>query len=208
MNLYKDTSDMPISRFDKLYKTNNLMHLVVEYDGYTDVEVPKGANERWQEIKNEWVKLLDDNTITYYYQLILECVYLQSRYTIVKNLLHVIYSRLDMDNETLDNYIGALKEWRYLWNKKNSRLVEIERLLKQLKGSENKLNLKLDELETLKNDNGYDDAPASLEKQAVILEQVTGKNNIDLDLTSVRKWVEIGKLANEINEQRRKNRGK
>lgn len=204
MHLYKDTSDLPIRIFDILYRTNNLQYLVVGYNGYDDIKVPKGANERWQEIKNEWVKLLDDNTIAYYYQLILECVYLQTRYSIVKDLLHIIYSR-DMDDETMDSYIEALGKWRYKWNRKNDKLVELQRLLNQLNASENKINLKLDELESLKNENSFEDNPTSLEKQAVILEQITGKNNIDLDNTSVRKWVEIGKLANEINEQRRKN---
>ena len=204
MHLYKDCADIPIRRFDVLYRTNDLQHLVVEYNGYDEIKVPKGANERWEEIKNEWIKLLDDNTITYYYQLILECVYLQTRYSVVKDLLQIIYSR-DMDNETMDSYIEALGKWRYKWNRKNDKLVELKRLLNQLKASENKIALKLDELDSLKKENSFDDNPTSLEKQAVILEQITGKNNIDLDSTSVRKWVEIGKLASEINEQKRKN---
>ena len=84
----------------------------------------------------------------------------------------------------------------------------MERLLKQLKRSENKIELKLDELEKLKKENDITDDVSSLEKQAVALEQITGKNNIDTEKTSVRKWVEITKLSESINEQRRKANGK
>jgi len=207
MNLYKDCGDLPIRNFDIIYKTNDFNYLVVEFDGYNEVAIPKGANERWQEIKKEWVELIDDNTIAYYHQLISEVVYLQTRYDVSGMLLKEIFERT-MHEETLEVYINALKEWKYIWNRKASKLVEIKRLLQQRKASENKLNLKLDELKDLQKENENDDDATTLEKQAVILEQITGKNNIDINTTSVRKWLEINKLATEINEQRRKANGK
>ena len=207
MYLYKDCSDIPIWNFDIIYKTNDFKYLVVGFDGYGDTEIPKGANERWQEIKNEWVKLMDDNTIAYYHQLLLECIYLETRYNVVEMLLKMIFQR-DMDEETLNNYKDSLKEWRYIWNDKNDKYVEIKRLLKQLKGSKNKINLKIDELKKLKEEHDLSGEGTSLEKQAVILEQITGKNNIDVKTTSVSKWIEINKLATTINEQRRKANGK
>jgi len=207
MNLYKDCGDLPIRNFDIIYKTNDFNYLVVEFDGYNEVAIPKGANERWQEIKKEWVELIDDNTIAYYHQLISEVVYLQTRYDVSGMLLKEIFERT-MHEETLEVYINALKEWKYIWNRKASKLVEIKRLLQQRKASENKLNLKLDELKDLQKENENEDDATTLEKQAVILEQITGKNNIDINTTSVRKWLEINKLATEINEQRRKANGR
>jgi len=207
MNLYKDCGDLPIRNFDIIYKTNDFNYLVVEFDGYNEVAIPKGANERWQEIKKEWVELIDDNTIAYYHQLISEVVYLQTRYDVSGMLLKEIFERT-MHEETLEVYINALKEWKYIWNRKASKLVEIKRLLQQRKASENKLNLKLDELKDLQKENENDDDATTLEKQAVILEQITGKNNIDINTTSVRKWLEINKLATEINEQRRRANGR
>ena len=113
-----------------------------------------------------------------------------------------------MDDESLDIYIGALKEWRYFWNKKATKINEVERLLKQLKKSQNKITIKLDDLEKIRKEHNLDDKDAStLDKQAVTLEQITGKNNIDTRTTSVNKWVEISKLAESINEQRRKSNG-
>jgi len=209
MHLYKNCGDLPIFNFDVVYRTNDFKYLVVDYNGYDDIVVPKDANERWEAIKNEWVKLLDDATTAYYYQLVLEIVYLQTRYNIVKQLLKIVWDREDMDEGSMKIYIHALKEWRYFWNEKATKTNEVDRLLKQLKRSQNKITLKLDELEKMREDNNMDDEDAStLDKQAVTLEQITGKNNIDTRTTSVSKWVEISKLAESINEQRRKGNGK
>lgn len=203
MYLYKNCQDLPIFNFDVIYRTNDFKFLVVGYDGYKDIQVPKGANERWQEIKNEWVKLLDDNVIIQYYQLILETTYLQTRYNVVKSLLEQIYKR-DMDSETMESYIEALAKWKYHWNKKNEKLVEIKRLLKQLKASQNKISLKLDLIEKMQKENNFTDDVSSLEKQQVVLEKITGiRINIKKDSTA--KWIEICKLATEINEQKRRN---
>lgn len=206
--LYKSCSDLPISNFDIVYKSNDFRYLVVGYDGYSEVAIPKGANERWEEIKNEWVKLLDDNTVAYFYQLILECVYLETRYQVVEVLLKEIFERDgQMTDETFDTYIEALDQWKYKWNRKNEKLIEIKRLLQQWKQSQNKLNLKMDELEKLKEENEDSDDAISLERQALIIEQSTGiKINIKED--SVKKWIEATKLHSELNEQRRRNNGK
>ena len=204
MHLYKNCGDISIRRFDIVYRTNDFRYLVVDYNGYDDITIPKGANERWAAIKNEWVKLLDNSTIAYYYQLVSETVYLQTRYNLSKQLLQRIWEREDMDEDTLNGYIEGLKVWRYFWNKKATKINEIERLLNQLKKSQNKISLKLDELKKLKDENGLDEDVATLEKQAFNLEQITGKDNIDLDKTSVIKWIEISKGAELINEQRRK----
>jgi len=207
MYLYKDCSDIPIWNLQIIYKTNDYKYLVVGYDGYGEINIPKGANERWNEIRNEWIKLMDNNTVAYYYQLINECVYLQTRYDLVKELLKNIFER-DMDEETIDMYAEALAEWRYKWNKKQNKYNNLKRLLNDLKFSKNKIDLKVNELRTIKEENNFEGDDTSLEKQAVILEQITGKNNIDVKTTSAKKWLEIAKLAETINEQRRKSNGK
>ena len=200
--LYNSCSDIPIWNFDIAKKTRDLRYLVVGYDGYKDVKLPDGAEERFKELVDEWIKLIDNNEIAYYYDLMSEVMYLETRYEVSKMLLHQIYTR-NMGKKTLEMYIEMLKEWNYHYNSDNDKLEEIHRLMQQHKASKNKLGLKKDELIKLNQDNSEE--PKSLERQAVVLEQITGKNNIDVRTTSVTKWVEITKLAHDINEQRQKN---
>jgi len=179
------------------------------YKGCSDIKEPKGASERWSEIFDEWVKASDDNTIIYYYQLILEVMYLEVRFYIVREILEQIWTRYpeSMSEKAFNDYVNELAKWKYFYNKKAGKDEEIIRLLNQHKSSENKLNLKKSELELLKGDDDVDNLN-TLEKQAVILEQITGKNNIDIFSISVLKWLEICKVANRINQERKRSYGK
>jgi hypothetical protein len=205
-HLYKGCSDLSIYNFDACYKTKDLRYLVVGFDGYANIVVPREAKQRWSDINDEWIKITDNSTIMYYYQLISEVTHLETRYIVAEALLHQMSTR-DMNIKTLDMYIEALKGWRYIYNKENTKEKEIERLYNQHRASQNKLDLKQSELEDLQK-NYEDNDSQTLEAQAVALEQVTGRNNIDTKKTSVLKWHEICKLADSINEQRRKQYGK
>jgi len=200
--LFNDCYDLPIYNFDMVFKTKDFRFLVVGYDGYNDIAIPIQAGERWKDIFDEWVVLSDSNSMMYYYQLLSEVAYLETRYTVVKVLLYEMYTQ-NMDDKTLDMFIEALKEWRYFYNKDNDKEKEIERLIGIHRGSQNKLGLKKSELDDMKKEHSEEEK--TLVGQAVILEQITGKNNIDVKKISVAKWLEIGKLANIINEQRLKN---
>ena len=203
MHLYRNCGDLPILNFDIIYKTNDFKWLVVGYDGYDEIKVPKGAPERWEEIRSEWIKMIDDNTIAYYHQLLLEVIYLQTRYETVRQLLDIMWRLPDMDGKSEEIYINALAEWKYKWNKKNARHKELERMFRIWKQSENKLSLKIDELKKMKEENDYSEDANTLEKQALVIEQITGIK-IDIRKDSVARWVEANKIATQLNEQRRK----
>lgn len=207
MYLYKDCSDLPIWNFHIVKNSNDFRFLVVDYDGYSEIKVPKGANERWQAIRNEWIRLIGDNEVAYFYDLILESVYLQTRYNVVKGLLERMFVRDDMVGETLELYIGMLSQWRFFWKEKLSKNDNIEKLLKQLKASQNKISLKLSEIEDLKVKYEANEDDFSLEKQKLIIEQSTGIK-IDLKKDSVKTWIEACKMHQDMVEQRRKANGK
>jgi len=200
--LYNDCYDLPIYNFDMVFKSKDFRFLVVGYDGYNDVGIPIGAGERWKAIFDQWVVLSDSNTLMYYYQLLSEVAYLETRYTVSKILIYEMHTQ-DMNEKTLDMFIEALKDWRYFYNKDNDKEKEIERLIAINKGSQNKLGIKKSELENMQKE--HSESEKTLVGQAVVLEQITGKNNIDIKKISVAKWLEIGKIANRINEQRERN---
>ena len=132
MHLYKDCGDMPILNFDIVNKTGDLKYMVVGYDGYGDIDIPKGANEGWQKIRNEWIDLVDDNEMAYYHNLVSECIYLETRRDFVRFTLDNMYSRR-MTPLTFRTYADALSDWGYKWNFKNNRVVEWNRQDKILK---------------------------------------------------------------------------
>lgn len=77
------------------------------------------------------------------------------------------------------------------------------RLLKQQKASENKIKIKVSELEEMKKEQGDDGDDVSIERQVLIIEQSTGiKINPRVD--SVKTWVEACKIHEDIQNQRQK----
>lgn len=202
MHLYKNCSDIPLHNFNVVYNTNDLKFLIVGYNGYDEVKPPKEANERWQEIKNEWVKLLGNATTAYYYQLLQETIYLQTRYNAVRSLLEQIFKRDDIQGAKLDQFIEGLALWKYKWQKGQTREKNLMRLLKQQKASENKIKIKVSELEEMKKEQSDDD-DVSIERQVLIIEQSTGiKINPKVD--SVKTWIEACKIHEDIQNQRQK----
>jgi len=206
IHVYRNCSELSIYNFDVAYKTGDYRYLLVDFDGYKDVKLPKNIESIWKAIYDEWVKLTDNNTVSYYYQLITEVAYLETRYIVAEALLLQIYKR-DMDEKTLDMYIEMLGNWRYFYNKKNNKIEELNRLFAQHTASMNKLGIKRSELKALEGENSSEGI-STLEAQAVALEQVTGRNNIDPKTTSVLKWIEICKVADQINTERRKQNGR
>ena len=87
-------------------------------------------------------------------------------------------------------------------NKKQHKYDNILLMQKRLKQANNKIGLKLDELEQLgkKYEN---DEPTSLEKQRLIIEQSTG-SKIDLKKDSVKTWVEACNIHEQIVKERQK----
>lgn len=206
IHVYRNCSELSIYNFDMVYKSQDYRYLVVGFDGYKDIKLPKNIESVWKSIFDEWVKLSDNNEIIYYYQLITEVAYLEIRYVVAETLLLQIYQR-EMDEKTLDTYIVMLKNWRYFYNKENNKTKELSRLFTQHNASRNKISIKQGELESLQKNNDVLEG-STLESQAVALEQVTGRNNIDPKTTSVLKWIEICKMADQINTQRRKQNGR
>lgn len=203
MHLYKNCRDLSIYNFDMIYRTNDLRYLIVGYNGYDDdVDIPQGAEKRWEDIKKEWVNAIGDNTLAYKQQLMLEVNYLQVRYNLVGEVLELL-EKTFLSKDTLDAYIQVLRAWNYIYNKKISVTKNIEALKNQHNFSLNRLKDKLSELDKLIDDS--DNEESSLEKQAVILAKSLEKDRIDIRVTSVLEWIELLNLVKVINAQHKKN---
>lgn len=204
MAFYKDCRYIPIWNFNMINIANDLRFLVVGFDESNDETEPKksdlkGADEHWIALLDEWVALVDDTRINMIYDLSSELNYLKIREQVSLMILEQIYTR-EMDEETFGMYIKSLREWEYYWNSDESLIDNLHRITREIRADRNKIGLKESEYDNLKSKEGVSQ---TLEKQSVIVEQVLGKNHIDLKTTSVTRWIELVKLSEEINKDRK-----
>ncbi len=200
LRLHRSCETLSIYAFHKIMETNNYAHLIIDWDGYSKMKYNEDdLKEIWKGIYNEYCKLTNDNKSLHFYQLLEQVNYLQVRRYIVSNLVQQMMENQKRD-EILDLYIETLRQWKYVWDKKLNYHEAILKLLKDLKASENKIELKKDELEKLKST----DEPMTLTQQVVRLERALERNLIDPKITSVEKWIELMNQVRDINAARKK----
>lgn len=203
VHLYRDCSDLPIYNFDQIIKNNEYSYLVVGYDGYNKVDFDMElAQSRWAEIYNQYCVLSDDNATSMFYALIIELNYLKTR----KYFVTVIVEQLKSGGnrqEIIDKFINSLGLWGYHIDKEKPLEEEILKVEKKIRGSNNRIELKQSEIESMTNES---EGSMSLTKQVVKLEQGLGRENIDPKKTSVEKWLELlNELKAKIEREERKN---
>lgn len=193
---YRSLDEISIYVFHKIMETQDYSLLLIagEHDD-------KIANEVWENLYTEYCKLSGDNSSLMYFAVYSELLYLETRFAIASKVLKQLIDCIDLP-EVVEIYIDTLREWNYKINRKKPLKSEIERMLKQLKLSQNKIRLKKDELETYKPDD--DSEPMTLTQQAVKLAQGLGKDKINTKTTMVDEWIFLIKELKEINEAKKK----
>jgi len=206
LRLHRSCETLSIYSFHKIMESSNYCHLIIDWDGYSkiDFDIQKNFDEDdlqdiWKGIYDEYCKLTNDNKSLHFYQLLEQVNYLEVRRYIVSNLIQQMVAN-EKKEEILDLYIETLRQWKYIWDKNLVYHEAIFKLLKDLKASENKIELKKDELEKLKSS----DEPMTLTQQVVKLERALERNLIDPKITSVEKWIELMNQVKDINAARQK----
>lgn len=205
LKYYRNCDELPIYRFYKLLETRDYSYLYLDFDEYNKVSIGKNISEVWEKIYEEYLKLVGDNTMLLYYEVVNDLLYLETRYTIASTLLQQI-SMGKMSEDMLKAYVLELKNWGYRINLENDLQEELKLVIKQLRGSENKIRLKKEEKKQLEKVGSKD--KMSLIEQVVKLEQALSRNEIDTKKTVVSKWIALVKEVKVINEQRKKKNGK
>jgi len=205
LKYYRNCDELPIYNFYKVLERRNYAYLYLDYDEYNEISIDKNIPEVWEKIYEEYLKLVGDNTMLIYYELINDLLYLETRYAIASTLLQQI-SMGRMTESTLLAYVLELKRWGYRINLDRPLEQELRLAIKQLKGSENKIRLKKEEKKQLEKRGSKD--KMSLIEQVVKLEQALSRNEIDTKKTVVSKWIALVKEVKVINEQRKKQNGK
>lgn len=190
-NIYTDLDTIPIYNFMKC--TEGKLHFLYE------VKKGKVNNyliEIWSKLYDEYCELTSSNTTLRYYRLIGEIEWLSNRDKITPILIQNLLKK--PLNKCVEE-LKELKEWGLSINIKNNLEKEIEKCIKILNNSKNKLNIKLDEFNEIK-DKPKDNI--SLQSQKVKLHKALC---IDVNImsTSVIEWLaywdEVKQLSKENN---------
>lgn len=194
MDLYLGIGDLPIYNFDKMLQTNNLSYMVLDWNERKDIEPPEQAQERWDDIYNEYCKRTANNDALSFYSLSCEIGYLEMRYT-------SIYALVTNLCEGYKEEIGKrLNMWGVPFNIKGKIEPQLKQMESNLKFAAHIIEKKKTKLKGLKGDE--DEERTSLIQQKIKLERVVGLK-IDLKQTSVEEWIELFKEAKSIGQQQK-----
>lgn len=202
MRYSRNCSEIMVHNFYAILETNDFRWMVIGWDGYEEIEINETeANELWNTIYSDYCKLSQDNKSLLYFATACELLYLETRFQIATRLVKQLIIRKDVP-EAVTLYIEALRECKYKINPEKDLEKEIERIVTQIRQSQNKIRLKKDELDGFKP--SEDEEPMSLTAQVVKLEQALSRNEIDPKKTSIEKWASMIREVGEMNEQRKK----
>lgn len=197
---YLNCSDLPVWNFHHIRKD---FRYLAKSDNVEDVDfLPIDTPQRWENIFNEYCEVSDNRESQAHLQNLAEKEELVEKYAVCSMLLSHLYGGLD--KETEQKYFRELASWGFAFNQ-GKLLDEMNRAKVWLKSIKTKINMLTSEIE------GHQKkkiGPQRLEKQQVQLERITGRNEIDVRRTSVTKWLEIIKDAEEQARLKEKQRRK
>lgn len=202
---YRNCDELSVYNFHKVLETNDYSYLIVGFDGYDKLEFDeKKADEIWGNIYEEYCILTKNNKSLLYFAIFQELLYLKTRYQVARILL-IQLSNNNNSEEFVLECIERLREWKYKIDKEKPLKDELERMIHQLKVSENKIQIKTSELKDLNVNEGE---KLSLIEQNVKLELALGKNKINTRETSVSEHVALFNEADLLNQARKKQNNK
>lgn len=195
----RNCEELSIYAFDKARSTSDLRWLIEGYTGREKIELPEGLGKVFDDIMNEYCELTGDNKSLQYYELVVEVNELQFDYDVSAALLGTLLT--EMTKETRKEVVRELGHRRFLLDDGKPFHEEFKRLERQLRQRKTKLNRKKSELEEFRNEEGD---VISIQRQKINLMRTTDLKEINLRKTSVKEWVEICNIADEIIRAKRK----
>jgi len=203
---YKGCKDIPVFNFFQCLETNSYLYLIKDWDEESEIKVDESdLRKRFDAIYEEYCKMSEDNSSLMYFALFCELTYLETRFSFAQKLLTLLAKR-PKDNEAIVAYAEELRGWDYKMNLEKPFSDEMNRLVVQLKQSQNKIRLKQNELELMKPEEN--DTPSSFMDQLVSLEVALEKNEINPRTTTLEKWISLIKNLKAKNEQLKKRHGR
>lgn len=208
LRYYRNCNEIPVWNFNEIIKSGDFNWLVYRYDGFNKYDNinSEECSLIWEEIKNEFFILSDNQSSIRIIFLEAEIDYLTRRFDIVYALLHTLISKR-VQGEQIDQFIDHLNRWMYYVNKSKPLKEELIRLTKQHQASKITIARKKNELEKLIEDSAKGDV--NIVREKIKLQRVLSMQ-IDLKNTTMAEWLEMFKVAAEIikdSERGKRNKG-
>lgn len=194
ITFFDSLDDISIYRLDKCLQ-GHLKYLITSYEYGVIKELPEGINDAWDVLYNEWCKLTVSLDSMRMYSLRLEINYLYNMLLFVPTLLNTFIK--DGQNKKVKE---ELKAWGYSFNDNHDYLDQLDRMAAQLRATESKYNLKLEEYSDLSKS---DTKALTLQEQKVKLERALGVS-IRLKRTSATEWLAYCKEIETLKKPKRR----
>lgn len=200
MKWHISCSTLSIYAFHKIMESGDYKFLAKEpYSNFVK-DIGRDKLEKvWAVIYKEYCELTNDNRALEYYRLKSELIYLETRRQVVGKLFSQIAMR-KMPREVFMTYIEEIRNWKFKYKKNRKTLAEMEDLGRQIKATGNRISVTRSKLKSFETGGN----PVPLEMQVLNVEQALGKNSIDLEKTTVVRWIYMMEKIKKMNAERRK----
>ena len=186
----RNCDEIMLHNFTKISNTNDYRYLVIDWDNRSEIEIDQDVCEDlWKDIYGEYCKLSDDNKIILYYETLVDISNLLATKFVLENITTILSGKIDPILEVA--YHVELSKMGVPPKEKEKREDYIVRISQYARFMTNKINVKNNELKSLKGDPEEGDVGMTLNDQIVRVEEITGRNLIDPKTTTVAKWIAI-----------------
>lgn len=171
--------------FMQMSKTSDYSWLIIGYDGWEEIEAfPIQTPQYWKDISNEYAELAQDNKTIQYFEIITELSDAEARLYAGKVLLSQLAERwLVMKKETKKQYINELHGHRFYFNIDKNPKDEFERIMKQFKAAQMRIEMLKGKLEKFETDTD----PVDLIDVKIQIQEFL-KRDIDLKKMSIKEF--------------------
>ena len=203
LELFQSIDDMWLYNFDQYRKTNDNNWFIKGYDGRQTKVDSATIRPTELRINDEYYRETDDRAFQTMIQRLAKINLLQSKYVIVYDLTERMimgFGASEQQQNTRYLYIQQIKSHGYKMQFIADPIEDLESvsiIRSQLQGIKTKIAILKDELQKEGNSQSM-----SLQKQLLIMESALNLHReINPKKTTIKQWIEMGKLMTEKSKQ-------
>lgn len=200
MKFYNNCDTLPIYNFEKIFNENNLLFLLVDYDGF-DSEITLNTEEQIEaqkickEIMYEYSFLTENTSIIENYIKQAQIEKEEFKYNVTNKTLELYLEVNNVEILLLLNSLG----WDF--DSEKDVNIELEKIVSGMKKLKTRINVLKNKYENKYKPDNTKKNNSNLEMEAILLAiNLKLSYSIDTKKTSVSKWLNMIKVSAMINK--------